>query len=74
MGAGGALDTAVCALMLQRGTVPPVTNLKVVDPRARLPATIGMPCPLKGNRFLVASAGFGGINAALVLAAPAAAT
>jgi hypothetical protein len=39
-----------------------------------LPATIGTPCPLKGNRLLVASAGFGGINAALVLATPAAAT
>ena len=67
LGAGGALDVAVCALMLQRGTVPPVTNLKVVDPRAQVPAAIGAPCPLKGTRLLVASAGFGGINAALVL-------
>jgi 3-oxoacyl-(acyl-carrier-protein) synthase len=74
LGAAAALDVAVCALMLERGTVPPVTNLKTVDPRAYLPATIGVPCPLKGNRLLVASAGFGGINAALVLAAPAAAT
>jgi len=54
--------------------VPPVTNLKAIDPRAQLPATIGVPCPLKGNRLLVVSAGFGGINTALVLAAPAAAT
>jgi 3-oxoacyl-(acyl-carrier-protein) synthase len=74
LGAGGALDVAVCALMLQRGTVPPVTNLKALDPLAQLPAAIGAPCPLKGDRLLVASAGFGGINAALILRTPAAAT
>jgi 3-oxoacyl-(acyl-carrier-protein) synthase len=74
LGAAAALDVAVCVLMLERGTVPPVTNLKAIDPRAQLPATIGVPCPLKGNRLLVVSAGFGGINTALVLAAPAAAT
>jgi 3-oxoacyl-(acyl-carrier-protein) synthase len=74
LGAGGALDVAVCALILERRMVPPVTNLKVVDPRAQLPAAIGAPCPLNGTRLLVASAGFGGINAALVLGTPATAT
>jgi hypothetical protein len=41
----------------------------VLDPLAQLPVAIGAPCPLKGDRLLVASAGFGGINAAIVLRA-----
>lgn len=70
LGAGAALDVAVCALILERGTVPPVTNLKALDPLARMPAVVGAPCRLKGNRLLAGSAGFGGINAALVLGRP----
>ncbi|MGZ5959118.1 MAG: beta-ketoacyl synthase N-terminal-like domain-containing protein [Myxococcaceae bacterium] len=71
LGAAGALDALVCALMLRSGTVPPVTNLRTLDPRAPVPAVIGGPKPLTGNRIRVASAGVGGINAALVLRAPA---
>jgi 3-oxoacyl-[acyl-carrier-protein] synthase II len=67
LGAAGALDAAACVMMLQRRTVPPVTNLRAVDPLAPIPAVIGAPRPLTGNRLLIASAGFGGINAALVL-------
>jgi 3-oxoacyl-[acyl-carrier-protein] synthase II len=67
LGAAGALDVAACVLMLQRRTVPPVTNLTTLDPMARVPAAIGASRPLKGDRLLVASAGFGGINAAIVL-------
>ena len=74
LGAGAALDVAVCALMLERGTVPPVTNLKALDPLAQMPAVLGGPCRLKGDRLLVGSAGFGGINAALVLGRPEVAT
>ena len=74
LGAAGALDVAVCALMLQRRKVPPVTNLRVLDPLAQLPAAIGAACALKGERLLVASAGFGGINAAIVLRTASAAT
>ena len=74
LGAGGALDVAVCALMLQRETVPPVTNLKVVYSTRAIAGRDRRALPPKGNRLLVASAGFGGINAALVLGTPAAAT
>jgi hypothetical protein len=41
--------------------------LRALDPLAQLPAAIGTTCDLKGERLLVASAGFGGINAAVVL-------
>ncbi|HVP62046.1 MAG TPA: beta-ketoacyl synthase N-terminal-like domain-containing protein [Myxococcaceae bacterium] len=71
LGAAGALDALVCTLMLRAGTVPPVTNLRTLDPQAYVPAAIGGPKPLTGNRILVASAGFGGVNAALVLRAAA---
>lgn len=69
LGAAGALDALVCALILRAGTVPPVTNLRTLDPRTPVPAVIGGPKPLTGSRILMASAGFGGINAALVLRA-----
>jgi len=39
-----------------------------------MPAVLGGPCRLKGDRLLVGSAGFGGINAALVLGRPEVAT
>jgi 3-oxoacyl-[acyl-carrier-protein] synthase II len=72
LGAAGAIDVAICALMLKERTVPPVTNLKNVDPLAWLPIALGKPRPLKGERLLVASAGFGGINTAVVLRSAAA--
>jgi 3-oxoacyl-[acyl-carrier-protein] synthase II len=67
LGAAGALDVAVCALMLHQQIVPPITNLNRMDPLTRIPAAMGAPRPLTAERLLVASAGFGGINAALVL-------
>lgn len=67
LGAAGAIDVAVCTFILQQAVLPPVTNLRTIDPRARLPAIVGSRRPLAGERLLVASAGFGGINAALVL-------
>lgn len=70
LGAAGALDVAACAMMLQRRTVPPVTNLQVIDPLAHVSAVVGSPRALAGNRLIIASAGFGGINAALVLSRP----
>jgi 3-oxoacyl-[acyl-carrier-protein] synthase II len=63
LGAGGALDVAVCALMLERGTVPPVES-EIVDPRAQLPAR-STPCPLKATGSS-SPPGFGGISTALV--------
>jgi 3-oxoacyl-[acyl-carrier-protein] synthase II len=73
LGAAGALDAAVCALTLRRGVLPPITNLKQVDPSAAIPAVVGTAREARGVRALVANAGFGGINAALVLRHPEAA-
>jgi 3-oxoacyl-[acyl-carrier-protein] synthase II len=67
LGAAGTLDALVCALSLARETIPPVVNLAEPDPAARVPAVGGSPIAHRSRRALVATAGFGGINGALVL-------
>jgi 3-oxoacyl-(acyl-carrier-protein) synthase len=69
LGAAGALDTAVCALTLQQGLLPPIANLRQPDPNAHVP-TVRASQVGGGDIALVANAGFGGINAALVLRRP----
>ncbi len=70
LGASGALDVAVCALTLQRQVLPPVANLREVDSLAHVPAVIGGARSDRGRLALTVSAGFGGINAALLLRNP----
>ena len=72
LGAAGALDVAICALTLQRQVLPPVANLREVDALARVPAVIGAARSDGGRLALAVSAGFGGINAALLLRYPGA--
>ncbi|MBU8895225.1 hypothetical protein KRR26_06390 [Corallococcus sp. M34] len=67
LGAAGVLDVAVGALTLQRGVLPPIANLSRVDPAARVPAVEGRARAGGGSVALIANAGFGGINAAVVL-------
>jgi 3-oxoacyl-(acyl-carrier-protein) synthase len=50
-----------------------VANLRELDALARIPAVNGTARPDGGTSALVASAGFGGINAALLLRLPGAA-
>jgi 3-oxoacyl-[acyl-carrier-protein] synthase II len=70
LGAAGALDVAICALTLRHGIIPPVANLRELDALARVPAVIGTARSDDGPSALVVSAGFGGINAALLLRRP----
>ncbi len=72
LGAAGALDIAICALTLQRQVLPPIANLREVDALARVPAVIGAARSDSGRLALAVSAGFGGINAALLLRYPGA--
>jgi 3-oxoacyl-[acyl-carrier-protein] synthase II len=70
LGASGALETAVCALTLEQGWLPPVCNLREVDVAlwpGEVPLVREQATRHEGEVALVASAGFGGINAALVL-------
>ncbi|HEU0020736.1 MAG TPA: beta-ketoacyl-ACP synthase II [Dehalococcoidia bacterium] len=70
LGAGGALEAAICVLAIRNGIIPPTTNLVNPDPECDLDYT-----PLKArqqeiNVCVSDSFGFGGHNSVLVLTKP----
>ena len=68
LGASGAIEIAICALALERGWLPPTVNLESPDAACDLDY---MPKEGRERRVdcvLSNSFGFGGINAAVVLA------
>jgi 3-oxoacyl-[acyl-carrier-protein] synthase II len=67
LGASGAFEAAICALVLSNGWVPPTTNLVNPDPECDLDYITGAGRARRPRRILSTSFGFGGINAALVL-------
>ena len=69
LGASAALDIALCVETLGRHVLPPVVNLRTLDAAASVPAVMRAR-PSDGTLALVASAGFGGINTAVVLRRP----
>jgi 3-oxoacyl-[acyl-carrier-protein] synthase II len=69
LGATGAMETAICALALERGHLPGTGNLRDPDPACDLDLILpdGREQPI---RYLVKNSfGFGGINACLVMGA-----
>ena len=70
LGAAAALDIAVCAQTLAQQVLPPVANLRRLDPSALVPAVVGLARASPGSLALIANAGFGGINTAVVLRRP----
>jgi 3-oxoacyl-[acyl-carrier-protein] synthase II len=75
LGATAAIEAALSALVIREGWAPPSLNLVEPGPEigARLPGLIRDPAGLTGRyeRVLSTSFGFGGLNSALVLGAPA---
>lgn len=67
LGATGAFEAALCAMAIQRGTVPPTINLVDPDPACDLDYVPHAPRDVPLQTVLSNSFGFGGINAALVL-------
>jgi 3-oxoacyl-[acyl-carrier-protein] synthase II len=67
LGASGAFEAAICALVLRNGWLPPTTNLVNPDPECDLNYITGTGRPCRPRHLLSTSFGFGGINAALVL-------
>jgi len=68
LGASGAIEAAICCLILTRGWIPPTLNLEEPEQDCDLdyvPLTgrCGEPGAILSNSF-----GFGGINASLVFA------
>ncbi|MDP9200588.1 MAG: beta-ketoacyl-ACP synthase II [Gemmatimonadota bacterium] len=67
LGASGAIETAICALALEKEWLPPTVNLQVADAACDLNFLPGTGRKERVEHILTNSFGFGGINAALVL-------
>lgn len=67
LGASGAIETAICALALEREWLPPTLNLRHADEACDLDYLPGAGRAMAAEHVLTNSFGFGGINASLVL-------
>lgn len=66
LGATGAIEAAICQLILQNDWLPPTVNLRYEDPECDLNYLCGQGRNQRVNYILSNSFGFGGINASLV--------
>jgi 3-oxoacyl-[acyl-carrier-protein] synthase II len=67
LGAAGGVETAVCALVLARGAVPPTINYTTPDPDCDLDYVPNTARQARVQYTLSNSFGFGGTNACLIL-------
>jgi 3-oxoacyl-[acyl-carrier-protein] synthase II len=67
LGAAGGVETAVCALALARGAIPPTINYTTPDPECDLDYVPNTAREVRIEHALTNSFGFGGTNACLVL-------
>jgi len=67
LGAAGGVETAICALAIRDGKVPPTINYENPDPECDLDYTPNQTRELTINACVNNSLGFGGHNATLVL-------
>ncbi len=67
LGATGAIEAAMCALVLDRQWIPPTINYETPDPACDLDVVPNHGRDAKLNCVMSNSFGFGGINACIVL-------
>ncbi|MGJ6961330.1 beta-ketoacyl-[acyl-carrier-protein] synthase family protein [Streptosporangium sp. G11] len=72
LGAIGAIEMAACALVLQRGVVPPTANLTTPDPECDLDYTPLVAREVTAGHALSAGSGFGGFQSAMIFSEPGA--
>ncbi len=70
MGAAATLEAIMCLLAARHGQLPPTLNHDVPDPECDLDCVANAPRRHRPRLSLSTSLGFGGCNAALVLASP----
>jgi 3-oxoacyl-[acyl-carrier-protein] synthase II len=70
LGASGAFEAAICALVVEQGWLPPTINLVNPDPACDLDFIRDQGREIAPRYVLSTSFGFGGVNAALVLGRP----
>jgi 3-oxoacyl-[acyl-carrier-protein] synthase II len=72
LGAAGALEALLCALVLERSQIPPTAGFEEPDPECALDVVAGTARPLPGSvrHILSTSSAFAGTNAALVFERP----
>ncbi|MFD7735706.1 beta-ketoacyl-[acyl-carrier-protein] synthase family protein [Kitasatospora phosalacinea] len=68
LGAAGSIEAAYAALAVHHGVVPPTANLTALDPRVDVDVVHGEARPGRVDVALSNSFGFGGQNAALLIA------
>lgn len=67
LGAIGAIELAACALIIQRGIVPPTINYELADPQCDLDYIPNTARILPVTTLLSTASGFGGFQSAMVL-------
>ena len=70
LGAGGALEAAICVMSMGRGLIPPTINLVNPDPECDLDYVPNQARPAQIKVAMSNSFGFGGHNSVLVFTAP----
>jgi len=70
LGAAGALEAVVCVRAIETGCIPPTVGHVDRDPAIDLDVVGSAPRKVKIRAALSTSSGFGGTNAAIVIAAP----
>ena len=66
IGAAGAVEAAICTMVIQNGVIPPTINLTHPDPDCDLDYVPNIARPAKVTTALSSSFGFGGHNSVLV--------
>jgi 3-oxoacyl-[acyl-carrier-protein] synthase II len=69
LSAAGAIEAVISLLTIRNGVIPPTINYEITDPEIPLDVVPNIARPTRVNTVLSNSFGFGGQNAALVLAA-----
>jgi 3-oxoacyl-[acyl-carrier-protein] synthase II len=67
LGAAGGIETAVCALVLQKNVLPPTINYTTPDPDCDLDYVPNTAREARVDAVLSNSFGFGGTNATMIL-------